>query len=140
MPMLAWPSRSETILGWTPCMSSRVAWAWRRSWKRSFGSPRCRRKRAQPVESVSGLSEAPLVLALPLRVQVAVEEGGQDDGAARAPRLGFLEHKPGLGRLQAAHHACLPALGAEIRPAQGEQFAAAHPGRERERAGQLVRC
>src|SRR5918912_203022 len=134
MPMLAWPSRSETILGCTPCMSSRVAWAWRRSWKRSFGSARARRKRAQPVESVSGLRGAPSprVLALLLRVEVAVEEGGQDDGAARAPRLGFLEHKPGLGRLQAAHPSRLPALGAEIRPAQGEQFSAAHPGRDSE--------
>jgi hypothetical protein len=59
----------------------------------------------------------------------------------RRERLLFwflFEHEPGLGWLQAAHDPRLPALGAEVGPAQGEQFSAPHPGRERERAGQLV--
>jgi hypothetical protein len=37
-PMLAFPSRSDTIFGWMP-WSIRVACAFRRSWKRTDGSP-----------------------------------------------------------------------------------------------------
>ena len=34
---VACPRRSETTLGWTPACSARVAWVWRRSWRRIVG-------------------------------------------------------------------------------------------------------
>ena len=34
VPTLAWPRRSWTIFGWTPCRSISVAWAWRASCSR----------------------------------------------------------------------------------------------------------
>src|SRR5437867_20361 len=53
-PTLACPRRSETTLGWTLESRSNVAWAWRRSWNRTWGRPERLRKEYHPEDRVSG--------------------------------------------------------------------------------------
>ena len=52
--MSAWPSRSETTLGWTPAASARLAWVCRRSWKRIRGRPARLARRSNRPERLSG--------------------------------------------------------------------------------------
>src|SRR5947208_9789704 len=59
IPTVACPRRSDTTLGWTPARSRRVAWAWRRSWNRTWGRPEriTRNRHAEDMES--GLTGEP---------------------------------------------------------------------------------
>src|SRR5438874_13000193 len=59
IPIEAWPRRSDTTLGWIPFSSINVAWAWRRSWNRTWGNPASLRTRRHAEDRVSGLSGEP---------------------------------------------------------------------------------
>src|SRR6266487_5293427 len=56
---VAWPSRSLMTLGCTPAWRARVAWVWRRSWRRILGSPARWMRRSNLRRNQSGCSGWP---------------------------------------------------------------------------------
>src|SRR5665811_48431 len=71
MPIEAWPSRSETTLGWTPPLSNRVACAW--AHRRGSAVAGRRTLRVGRLEAPHELAEG---VARPVADRPAVREAG----------------------------------------------------------------
>jgi hypothetical protein len=76
--------------------------------------------------------KASRVLPLPVLAQVADGQPGQDNCPPGGARLRLHDPQLAVGALQGPAHPKLPRVQIDILPAQGEQLAAAQPGRERQ--------